>query len=116
MLIIDGSEIIARLFTEIFEGRGWSVAICGDQRSALDRLAGDDRYDAVLLGDRVPGASGARLVRFIRSLEHRRTTAVVMVTGNDDRKEEGLAAGADEVLTRPVNPNALIWAVAKHVH
>ena len=115
MLIIDSSEVISRLFAEIFEGRGWKVAICGDQGSALARLAGHDRYDAVLVGSHVSGTSGARMVRFIRSLEHRRTAAVVMVTSTDDGQEDGISAGADEVLKKPVNPNALIWAVDKHV-
>ncbi|HSB12213.1 MAG TPA: response regulator [Blastocatellia bacterium] len=115
MLIIDSSEIIARLYTDVFERRSWNVAVCADQRAALNRLAGDDRYDAVVLGYHVPGTDGAGLVKFLRSLEHRRTTAVVMVTGDDHGKEAGLAAGADEVLIRPVNPYALIWAVDKHV-
>jgi hypothetical protein len=30
MLIVDGSETIAKLFGEIFEKRGWNVATCGD--------------------------------------------------------------------------------------
>lgn len=115
MLIIDGSETIAKLFAEIFEKLGWDVATCGDRDSALKRLAGNNPYDVVLLGDHVPGTNGVQLVRFIRALDHRRMTAVVMVTGNREVTEEALAAGADEVLLKPTNPNALLYAVDKHV-
>lgn len=115
MLIIDTSELIGRLFTDLFVDRGWDVTLCSDQRSALSRLAGHEPCDAVVLGYHLPGANGAGLIKFIRSLDHRRTAAVVLVARDDDSREAGLAAGADEALIKPVNPNALIWAVDKHV-
>jgi CheY-like chemotaxis protein len=43
------------------------------------------------------------------------TAAVVMVTSNREATEEANAAGADEVLLKPINTNALVWAVDKHV-
>lgn len=113
MLVINGSETIAKLFAGIFEKRGWDVAACGDRDSAIARLAGNKRYDAVLLNYRVPGTTGLQLARLIRSLEHRRMTAVVMVTGKEEITEEALAAGVDRVLLKPINPNMLVWAVDK---
>ncbi|MFY9555148.1 MAG: response regulator [Blastocatellia bacterium] len=115
MLVIDGSETLSRLFAEIFMKLGWEVAICNDRDCGIERLAGQSSYDVILLSDRVAGTNGVHLVRFIRSLEHRRTTAVVMVTGSGEISEEALAGGADEVLLRPISPNALIYAVDKHL-
>jgi DNA-binding response OmpR family regulator len=115
LLIIDGSEVIGRLFTDMFENRGWSVSVCADQRAALTRLAGDGRCDVVVLGYHLAGASQPGLVKFIRSLDHRKTTAVVLVAVDEEGRDAGLAAGADEALTKPVNPNALVWAVDKHL-
>lgn len=115
MLVIDGSESIARLFAEIFKRRGWDVATCGDRDSAIERLSGNEPYDVILLSYRVPGTTGVQLVRLIRSFEHREMTAVVMVTGSDEVTDEALAAGADEVLLKPINPNALTWVVDKLV-
>jgi CheY-like chemotaxis protein len=115
MLIIDGSSTLAELFAEIFDKRGWKVVTCSDRECAIGRLAGNQLYHAILLSDRVPGTSGVQLVRMIRALEHRRIIAVVMVTGSAEVTEGALAAGADEVLVKPINPNALVWAVDKHV-
>ena len=115
MLVIDGSEIFSRLFTEIFENLGWKVGVCGDRDCAVERLAGGEHYDAILLGYQVLGTTGVQLVRLIRSFEHRKRTAVVMVTDNAEVTEEALAAGADEVLTKPINSHALVWLVGKHV-
>jgi DNA-binding response OmpR family regulator len=116
MLIIDASEIITTLFSEIFQRRSWKVATCEDADSAMDRLVGVEHYDVVVLGCRVPGTNGLQLVRFIRALEHRKTTAVIMVTGSGEVTDEALAAGADEVLLKPINPIALVHAVEKHVY
>lgn len=115
MLIIDGSEIIATLFAQMFQKRGWKVAACGDRDRAMDQLVGNETYDVVILGNRTSGINGLQLLRFIRALEHRKTTAVVMVAGSADVADEALAAGADEVLFKPINPTALMWAVDKHV-
>ena len=115
MLLIEGSEIITKLFAGIFEKRGWEVVTCDVRGCAVERLSGRAHYDAILVGDRVTGASGVQLVRMIRALDHRRTTAVVVVTGRGEVADEALAAGADEVLIKPINPNALVWAVDKHV-
>jgi hypothetical protein len=38
-----------------------------------------------------------------------------MLAGSDEVIDEALAAGADEVLLRPINPNALVWVVDKLV-
>ena len=114
MLIIDGSTIVARMFAEIFERRGWDVVVCNDRASAFERLGEGTHYDAILVSHCVPGTNGLQLIGLIRALEHLRTFAVVMVTGTGDVKEEALASGADAVLSKPVNPMALIWMVEKH--
>ena len=81
----------------------------------MSRVAGSEPYELILLSDHVPGTTGVQLIRFIRSLEHRMTTAIVMVSGIGEVTDEAKAAGADEVLIKPVNVSALIWAVNKHV-
>ena len=115
MLIIDGSVTVANLFAQIFQNRGWSVSTCNDADCAMDRLAGSAPYDLVLLSYRMSGTDGVKLIRFIRALEHRMTAAVVMVPGSGKVIEQARAAGADDVLLKPVNPNALVWAVDKQV-
>lgn len=114
MLLIE-SPALAKVFAEIFEKLGWSVAICTSRDCAMSQVAGSEPYDLIMLSDHVPGTNGVQLIRFIRSLEHRMTTAVVMVASSGEVTDEAKAAGADEVLIRPVNVSALIWAVNKHV-
>ena len=114
MLIIDRSRILAPLFADLFERRGWSVAICFERQCAIRWLAGDWPYDAILVGC-VSGTDEVQLVGLIREFDHRKTAAVVVITEGLEARRKALAAGADEVLLKPINPNALVWAVDNHV-
>jgi DNA-binding response OmpR family regulator len=80
----------------------------------MTRLVGIEHYDVVILSYSTPGTPGAGLVRFIRALEHRRTTAIVIVSSSGEVRDEALAAGADEVLPKPSNALALVSAVDRH--
>lgn len=114
ILILEDSNAAAESLAEDFEKRGWNVTGCGDRDRAMGRLAGDAPYTVILLGYSVPGGNGVQLVRFIRGLDHRRMTAVVMVTDSSEVIEEALSAGADEVLLEPIDPAALVSIVDKH--
>lgn len=111
MLIIDGSATITSQYAEVFEKRGWVVTTCADRDSAMRQLVGDELYGVVLLSYQVQGTDGVKLVRFTRALDHRRTTAIVMVTENNYEAEEARWAGADRALVSPVNSNSLIHVV-----
>jgi CheY-like chemotaxis protein len=115
MLIVD-SPTLAKLFATVFEKLGWTVAVSNNRESAMSRVAGSEPYDLVLLSYHLSGGTdGVQLSRFIRSLEHRMTTAIVMLTSSGEITDEAKAAGVDEVLIKPVNVSTLIWAVNKHV-
>ena len=97
MLIID-SPTLATLFAEVFERLGWTVAVCNNRDCAMSRVAGSEPYDLILFSYQLAGIDGVRLTRFIRSLEHRMTTAIVMLTSGGEITDEAKAAGVDEVL------------------
>ena len=114
MLVID-SPTLAKLFATVFEKLGWTVAVCNNRECAMRRVAGSEPYDLILLSYQLVGTNGVQLTRFIRSLEHRMTTAVVMLTSGGDITDEAKGAGVDEVLIKPVNVSSLILTVNKHV-
>jgi CheY-like chemotaxis protein len=114
ILILEDSNTAADSLTEDFEKRGWSVTSCGDRDRAMGKLAGDAAYTVILLGYSIPGGHEVQLVRFIRGLDHRRMTAVVMVAGSSELIEQALSAGADEVLLDPIDPAELVSVVDKH--
>ena len=112
LLVIGGSEVISQLMVHIFEIRGWKVEACRHHwDTALARLAGHKSFDAVILTDSLDKPV-FEMIGLIRSVQHKRSLTLVVVAANREiNRDAALAAGADELLVRPFNPNSLIWAI-----
>jgi DNA-binding response OmpR family regulator len=117
ILIAEGDDRVAELFADLFTLEGWTVAPYNAGQRAVDALAGSASYDAVLVNNRLHGMSGVELIERIRSLAHRRHLPIVMVTGSGevDVVAAALAAGADDVLYKPVDVAILVDTVNKCV-
>ena len=117
ILIAEGDDRLADLFADLFALEGWTVAPYNAGQRAVDALAGSAPYDAVLVNNRLHGMSGVELITRIRALGHRRNVPIVMVTGSGDVDvvAAALAAGADDVLYKPVDVTILVDTVSKCV-
>jgi len=115
ILIAEGDRHVASLFAMVFSRSDWKVASSGDAHRAIEAIRGTEHFDVVLVSYNVPGTNGVELTRLVRSLEHRKDTPVVMVTGRTGIEVEALRAGASEVLSKPVDISKLVAAVSKYV-
>ena len=97
----------ARLSAEYFE-----ILTAYSGKEALDILA-RERVDVALLDVMMPGMDGFELCRRIKAQPHLAHLPVIMVTALDQPsdKVQGLDAGADDFLTKPVDDIALITRV-----
>jgi two-component system cell cycle response regulator len=97
----------ARLSAEYFE-----VLTAHSGKEALDILA-RERVDVVLLDVMMPGMDGFEVCRRIKQTPLLAHIPVIMVTALDQPsdKVQGLDAGADDFLTKPVDDIALITRV-----
>jgi DNA-binding response OmpR family regulator len=69
----------------------------------------------MLISSKVRGLDGIELIKFARSLRHRQYLRVLMVTGTGGMEPEAFAAGADEVLHKPIGMSTLVAAADKHL-
>ena len=117
ILIAEGDDLVAELFASLFARDGWIVTTCLDGQHAADALAGHASYDAILVSNRLHDMGGVALITRVRALDHRRDVPIVMVTGTVDCAVVGaaLAAGADDVLYKPVDVVILVDTVNKCV-
>ena len=97
----------ARLSAEYFE-----VLTAYSGKEALDILA-RERVDVVLLDVMMPGMDGFEVCRRIKAMPKLAHMPVIMVTALDQPSDklQGLDAGADDFLTKPVDDIALITRV-----
>jgi two-component system cell cycle response regulator len=97
----------ARLGAEYFEVLS---ATSGEQ--ALD-ICARERVDVVLLDVMMPGMDGFEVCRRLKAAPRTRDLPVIMVTALDEPSDrvQGLEAGADDFLTKPVDDVALVTRV-----
>ena len=117
ILIAEGDDRVAALFADLFARDGWTVTTCVDGQHAANALSGGGSYDAVLVSNRLHDMGGVELITRIRALKHRHDVPIVMVTGTVECAvlADALAAGADDVLYKPVDVVILVDTVNKCV-
>jgi two-component system cell cycle response regulator len=88
---------------------GYEAITVYDGKTALAKLRAPDAAPLAVLDWFMPGMNGVDVCREIRKDTDRPYIYIVLVTGRGGREDmlNGLQAGADEYLTKPVDPNEL---------
>ncbi|MFZ9291357.1 MAG: response regulator [Ilumatobacteraceae bacterium] len=105
ILTVEDDERIRRSVKLALEDEGWSVDEAEHGEAALARFA-EEAPDVVLIDVMLPGIDGFELCRRIR---RQSDVPIVMVTARSDTHDvvAGLAAGADDYVTKPFEPKEL---------
>jgi hypothetical protein len=114
ILLAEDDVINREVMLGLLESAGLSVDIAEDGLKALG-LAEKHHYDLVLMDMQMPVMDGLQATRQIRGLPGWEGIPVLAITANafvEDR-ERCLAAGMDDFITKPVNPDALFEALLK---
>jgi CheY-like chemotaxis protein len=98
VLIVDDSELAARLLKEELEQKGFEIQYAQDAETATSViLKRSTRPDLILLDINMPKVNGAQFCRFVKRNEMFRSIKVLFCSGEDREKVSALAAecGAD---------------------
>jgi two-component system cell cycle response regulator len=108
ILVADDSPIYRKLVEQSLSQENYVVLLAKSGRQAIDLFI--EHKPALVITDwSMPDISGIELCQRIRR-DHKEFYAyVILLTGNTDKEEviEGLAAGADDYLTKPFHPGEL---------
>jgi len=112
VLIVDDEPNIVQLVRITLEDDRVQVLEAADGMTALDRAAAF-RPDLVLLDIDLPDVSGLEVCRRLKGDAELAKMKIVMLTAAAQRDDiaRGLAAGADEYLTKPFSPVRLLSLV-----
>ncbi|HEY5724525.1 MAG TPA: response regulator [Methylomirabilota bacterium] len=112
ILVVDDEPPILELVRFTLEDEQIRVLEAGDGLQALE-AAQTARPDLILLDVQMPHLDGLEVCRRLRADPSLAGTRIVMLTaaGQDADHARGLAAGADEYLTKPFSPLALFTLV-----
>lgn len=103
VLVLDDSAAQRRMLLALLGRWGRRAIATGDPVEAL-RLAADPRVGLVLSDWMMPGMTGPEFCRALRASSREGYVYVILLTSKSDAAAlaEGLAAGADDFLTKPV--------------
>ncbi|MDY7079475.1 MAG: response regulator [Chloroflexota bacterium] len=109
VLIAEDDEALAQAIAATLGLEGLEAVVTHDGEEALT-LARVFQPDLVLLDVMLPGRSGVEVCATLKTDPLTASTPVVFVTAKADEIDRmiGLAAGADEYLTKPFSPTVLI--------
>ncbi len=110
ILVADDEPHIRRILTTLLESADYQVDPVSDGPAALELLESDTEYDLVLLDIMMPGATGLEVLGKARSLDHRRSVPVLILTakGQDADRDQAYSLGADDFVTKPFSPKKLL--------
>ena len=116
ILIVDDNASMRALLTRVLSAAGASdIRTACDGREALEQLAARPAR-LILLDQSMPGMSGLELAQHVRANAEApgATARIVMLSGHADAAHlaAARAAGADEVLVKPVSPRVLLERIA----
>ena len=113
VLAVDDSAIYRKLVEHSLSEQEYEVLFAKNGREALDLFA--EHKPAVVITDwSMPDISGLELCRRIRRDFQGFHSHLILLTSNSDKEQvvEGLAAGADDYLTKPFHSGELVARVA----
>jgi CheY-like chemotaxis protein len=108
ILIVDDTPDNLLLLSNLFK-EDYVVRIATQGEKALEICCSDDPPDLVLLDIMMPGMDGFEVAQRMREHPNAETIPVIFVTAmaSEDARLKGLALGAVDFVTKPINPDIL---------
>ena len=110
ILLVEDDHALAGSLGDYLSEFGYEVDYARDGRSCLERVR-QQAYDLIVMDVAMPRMSGFDTCRQLR--RERNEMPILFLTARDalPDKEEGYAAGGDDYLVKPFEPQELIWRI-----
>ena len=115
MLVADDNDVAQRLCKRVLEKAGYGVLIAGDGLQAVD-VALKRLPSMILMDVAMPGIDGLEAMRRIKAEMPAMPIVIASAHSMASDRERFLAAGADDVLSKPFRLADLVSIVDKLAH
>jgi two-component system chemotaxis response regulator CheY len=114
IMVVDDSISIRQVVGITLKQAGYEVIDACDGQDALTKLTGQ-KVNLIISDVNMPNMDGITFVRELKTRAAYKFTPVLMLTteSQEEKKEQGKAAGARAWMVKPFKPEALLAAVQK---
>jgi two-component system alkaline phosphatase synthesis response regulator PhoP len=108
VLVVEDSVTIVEVVKYFLELEGFEVLVARDGLVGLE-MALRERPDVIVSDVNMPGMGGVAMVKSLRGDARSAGVRILMLTSESsvESETEGLAAGADDYMVKPVEPRRL---------
>lgn len=108
ILVVDDEEDVVEIISHFLRQEGFNVLTAYDGEEALEKATQD--VELIVLDVMLPGLDGFEVARRLRSRVETETIPILFLTAKVEEEDqiEGLMAGGDAYLTKPVSPQVVL--------
>jgi two-component system sensor histidine kinase/response regulator len=116
ILLAEDNELNQEVAVGLLTDGGFEVTIANDGQEALDLLT-ESNYDVILMDMQMPVMDGVTATEEIRSQLQYKNLPIIAMTANamEQDKERCLAAGMNDFVAKPIDPDHLFRTLLKWV-
>ena len=113
ILVVDDNLVVLKLLRHLLESKDYLVITAQNGVEAL-KLASTEDPDIIITDYIMPEMDGVMLIKKLKSRPDTRAIPIMMLTAKDEEESEleGLDAGADDYLTKPIARKRFLARVA----
>ena len=110
ILIVEDHAATRDGLAKLLEISGYAVLTVEDGRQGLEQAC-EQSPDLILTDVFMPVMDGIEMIRQLRGTPGCKETPILVLSGYGNKALEAARAGADEVLSKPADPNYLLKAI-----
>ncbi|CAH0526078.1 ATP-binding protein [Vibrio hippocampi] len=116
VLLAEDNKVNALVMKQFFRAEGYQMTHVTNGRDAVNQLQSDG-FDLVIMDNHMPKMSGIEAIKFIRR-DLKLDVCIFAFTADvfKEAHDAFIAAGADYVLTKPLQINSLREAIDRFIH
>jgi two-component system chemotaxis response regulator CheY len=109
ILILDDSPVMVMNLAQILAKAGYEVTTAGNGKELTNGL----KPTVILTDINMPEMDGIEFIKEARKSSATKFTPIIVLSGDEDgrKRDEARAAGASGWLTKPPQPNQLLYVV-----
>ncbi len=115
ILFVEDSASVRQVMTSTLSREGYDVIVACDGRDALTKLSGGGKIHLIISDVNMPNMDGLTFVKTAKQLPAYKFTPIIMLTTEtqQEKMNEGKAAGVKAWIVKPFQPAQLLAAVAQ---